>query len=163
MCIRNTQTEPLWCNFISFILPMDHLYYQRIKGNGDWHENVDYYISVGLEYNSIWVRSRRCGCLVTWFCYHLIAKPVNKTVAPSWPDPDIRKSLFWRTCIKVPTLSPVEGSPPFLTAPPLWNTRGRMCLNNNALIATYSSVTPGRCGSNFKSIISEYILLIKVH
>ena len=23
----------------------------------------------------IWVRSRRFGCLVTWFCYHLIAKP----------------------------------------------------------------------------------------
>ena len=25
-------------------------------------------------------------CLVTWFCYHLIAKPGNKTGAPSWPD-----------------------------------------------------------------------------
>ena len=35
----------------------------------------------------IWVRSRRWGCLVTWFCYHLIAKPGNKTAAPSWPDP----------------------------------------------------------------------------
>ena len=23
----------------------------------------------------IWVRSRRSGCLVTWFCYHLLAKP----------------------------------------------------------------------------------------
>ena len=33
------------------------------------------------------VRWRRCGCLVTWFCYHLIAKPGNKTVASSWPDP----------------------------------------------------------------------------
>ena len=38
--------------------------------------------------NSRWVRSRRCGCLVTWFCYHLIAKSGNKTAAPSWPDPD---------------------------------------------------------------------------
>ena len=37
--------------------------------------------------NFIWVRSRRCGCLVTWFCYHLIAKPGNKTAAPSWTDP----------------------------------------------------------------------------
>ena len=27
----------------------------------------------------IWVRSRNCGCLVTWFCYQLIAKPGNKT------------------------------------------------------------------------------------
>ena len=25
-------------------------------------------------------------CLVTWFCYHLMAKPGNKTGAPSWPD-----------------------------------------------------------------------------
>ena len=25
-------------------------------------------------------------CLVTWFCYQLIAKPGNKTVAPQWPD-----------------------------------------------------------------------------
>ena len=32
-------------------------------------------------------RSRRWSCLVTWFWYHLIAKPCNKTGAPSWPDP----------------------------------------------------------------------------
>ena len=31
----------------------------------------------------------RCGCLVTWFCYQMIAKPGNKTAAPSWPDPCI--------------------------------------------------------------------------
>ena len=37
--------------------------------------------------NIIWVRSRNCGCLVTWFCYQLIAKPGNKTAAVSWPDP----------------------------------------------------------------------------
>ena len=37
----------------------------------------------------IWVGSRRCGCLVTWFCYQMIAKPGNKTVAPSWPGPVI--------------------------------------------------------------------------
>ena len=35
----------------------------------------------------IWVRSRRCGCLVTWFCYQMIAKPGNVTATPSWPDP----------------------------------------------------------------------------
>ena len=35
----------------------------------------------------IWVRSRRCGCLVTWFCYQMIAKPGNKTATPLWPDP----------------------------------------------------------------------------
>ena len=35
----------------------------------------------------IWVRSRNCSCLVTWFCYRLIAKPGSKTAAVSWPDP----------------------------------------------------------------------------
>ena len=35
----------------------------------------------------IWVRSGRCDCLVTWFCYQLIAKPGSKTAAPSWPGP----------------------------------------------------------------------------
>ena len=35
----------------------------------------------------IWVRSRNCGCLVTWFCYQLIAKPGNKTAKVPWPDP----------------------------------------------------------------------------
>ena len=38
-------------------------------------------------WNCIWVRSWRWACLFTWFCYHLIAKPGNKTGAPSWPDP----------------------------------------------------------------------------
>ena len=38
-------------------------------------------------YICIWVRSRRCGCLLTWFCCQMIAKPGNKTVTPSWPDP----------------------------------------------------------------------------
>ena len=33
------------------------------------------------------VRSRNCGCLVTWFCYQLIAKPGNKTATVSLPDP----------------------------------------------------------------------------
>ena len=35
----------------------------------------------------IWVRSGNCSCLVTWFCYQLIAKPGNKTATVSWPDP----------------------------------------------------------------------------
>ena len=47
---------------------------------------------MGFTYNeqmscSIWLRSWRCGCLVTWFCYQLIAKPGNKTAAPPWPNP----------------------------------------------------------------------------
>ena len=43
----------------------------------------------------IWVRSRRCGCLVTWFCYQLIAKPGNMTAAPSWPDPYAQGFDHW--------------------------------------------------------------------
>ena len=35
-------------------------------------------------YKDIWVESWGCGCLVTWFCYQLIAKPGNKTAAPPW-------------------------------------------------------------------------------
>ena len=35
----------------------------------------------------IWVRWQNCGCLVTWFCYQLIAKLVNKTAAVPSPDP----------------------------------------------------------------------------
>ena len=42
----------------------------------------------------IWVRSRNCGCLVTWFCYQLITKPGNKTATVPWPDPyDKNKSI----------------------------------------------------------------------
>ena len=34
----------------------------------------------------LWVTSRICGCLVTWFCYQVIAKPGNKTATVSWSD-----------------------------------------------------------------------------
>ena len=37
----------------------------------------------------IWVTSRNCGCLVTCFCYQLIAKPGNKTATVSWPDQQV--------------------------------------------------------------------------
>ena len=43
--------------------------------------------------DNIWVRSWNWGCLVTWFCYQLIAKPDNKTAAVPWPDP---YTLIWR-------------------------------------------------------------------
>ena len=48
-------------------------------------------VQMNLIHN-IWVKSRNCGCLVTWFCYQLIAKPGNKTATVSWPDPYV-----WRT------------------------------------------------------------------
>ena len=49
-------------------------------------------IKILKEY--ICVRSRNCGCLVTWFCYQLIAKPGNKTATVSWPDPSGYKIHF---------------------------------------------------------------------
>ena len=39
-------------------------------------------IVLGVFCNAIWVRSQRCICLVTWFCYHLIAK-VNQVTRQS--------------------------------------------------------------------------------
>ena len=47
-----------------------------------------------FNHRNIWVRSRRCGCLVTWFCYQLVAKPGNKTAALPWPDPYICCDCF---------------------------------------------------------------------
>ena len=43
----------------------------------------------------IWARSRNWGCLVTWFCYQLIAKPGNKTATVSWPGPYAVDILKW--------------------------------------------------------------------
>ena len=64
-------------------------------------------------HKDIWVRSRNCDCLVTWFCYQLIVKPGNKAlwlwfcyqliVKPGkkaatvpWPDPYIFEHVFKR-------------------------------------------------------------------
>ena len=56
-------------------------------GNNQQHYNDTIPLLCFLSYQLIWVRSRNCGSLVTWFCYQLIAKPGNKTAAVSWPDP----------------------------------------------------------------------------
>ena len=45
-------------------------------------------------YICISVRSRRCSGLVSWFCYHLIAKPGNKTGAPSCDLTHIHTSIY---------------------------------------------------------------------
>ena len=45
----------------------------------------------------IWVKSQNYGCLVTWFCYQLIAKPGNKTAAVPWPNPYTHK--FYQSCL----------------------------------------------------------------
>ena len=48
---------------------------------------TDIWKCVYTSHRMLWVSSRRCGCVVTWFCYQLIAKPGNKTAVPSWPNP----------------------------------------------------------------------------
>ena len=52
-----------------------------------------WYLIISEMNTCIWVRSQNCGCLVTWFCYQLIAKPGNKTATVSWPDP---YDFIWR-------------------------------------------------------------------
>ena len=52
------------------------------RTEGQWCKDLMWW-----NFVTIWVRSRNCGCLVTWFCYQLIAKLGNKTAAVSWPDP----------------------------------------------------------------------------
>ena len=46
------------------------------------------YPKIYFFFQNRWVRSWNCGCLVTWFCCQLIAKPGNKTATVSWPYPD---------------------------------------------------------------------------
>ena len=52
-----------------------------------YHEFMVSHWSFFVLCTTIWVRSRNCGCLVTWFCYQLMAKPGNKTAAVSCSDP----------------------------------------------------------------------------
>ena len=48
----------------------------------------------------IWVRSGNCGCLVTWFCYQLIAKPGIKTATVPWLDPYTYSVAAWQGRVK---------------------------------------------------------------
>ena len=50
-----------------------------------------------LSFDTVWVRSWRCSCLITWFCNHLIAKSGDKTAAHSWPDPNHLYHAHWST------------------------------------------------------------------
>ena len=47
----------------------------------------------------IWARSSRWSCLVSWFCYQLIAKPSNKRATPPWPDP-YQYNVWWCYCTR---------------------------------------------------------------
>ena len=73
----------------------------------------------------IWLRSRNCGCLVTWFCYHLIAKPGNKTATVLWPDPYHSGLLHWH-CEK-----PKIASVPMKLLWRIWVNRSHDPTSNN--------------------------------
>ena len=69
-----------------FILNMSlKIHSFRLQRHLPWASELSEAVSDNLQV--IWIKSRTCGCLVTWFCYQLIAKPGNKTATVSWPYP----------------------------------------------------------------------------
>ena len=87
--------------------------------HGTCHFNIKMVMRLGIPIPEkvvlIWIRSWRCSCLVTWFCYQLIAKPGNKTVAPPWPDPfiEIDPGGQW-----VPAIPPISHPSSHSLTPP---------------------------------------------
>ena len=63
-------------------------FHLQMGGQIDWVKPI-FSPSISSSRRYKWVKSQNCSCLVTWFCYQLIAKPSNKTTAPPWPDPNI--------------------------------------------------------------------------
>ena len=72
MLTRSAETLSLWCCNIVVIVDHDISRVQSVT------KRTKIYT---------WVRSQNCGCLVTWFCYQLIAKPGNKTATVARSDP----------------------------------------------------------------------------
>ena len=66
---------------------------------------VKIWIRTKWNFHWIWSRSRNCGCLVTWFCYQLIAKPGYRTAAVSWPDP---YELWWKIFNEIYTVKQLD-------------------------------------------------------
>ena len=66
----------------------------------------------------LWVRSWNCGCLVTWFCYQLIAKPGNKTATVSWPDPYMRGTVAFED--ELGTIKQISSWPNWVTSVLVW-------------------------------------------
>ena len=122
----------------------------------------------------IWVRSWNCGCLVTWFCYQLIAKPGNKTAAVSCPDPfTVRSSIIlnitisqsaWvcRMCFYLWCWTHLWCS--HLSCTSLWTYPWVVVIGicGHFLVHKFAnSLAPGRCGSNFEKVIINHMLCIK--
>ena len=79
----------------------------------------------------IWVRSRNCGCLATWFCYQLIAKPGNKTATVPWPDPYTVMTVNRTRWLAYPPLMPHISKRPYQ----LSGTNYKVCYINGILLS----------------------------
>ena len=95
--------------YVCVYFPMRHNIFPNIATYADNTKN--HINNVVKEIISVLVRSRKCGCLVTWFCDQLIAKPGNKTAKHSWPDPywqisrhTIQNQSYIKTCLREPCL-----------------------------------------------------------
>ena len=78
-------SKPKFQTTASIYLMCETLSVPQLESSMSWnHHNL---------HDMGYIRSRRWGCLVTWFCYQMIAKPGNKTAAPSWPDSYVY--CFW--------------------------------------------------------------------
>ena len=122
--------------------------------------NECWYIYNNNMYNVIWVRSRNCGCLVTWFCYQLIAKPGNKTAAVPWPHPYSYETLetYWFTwwtqtlVYKESIVAPVPEANVCLSRPlhtAMWSL--------HCLLALINSLIPGKYKKRIKRIFKSFI------
>ena len=79
---------PLWASCGVSVVSQLWVFRRKLMVPLTFKENWWYHWFLVYHWSHIiWVRSRNCGCLVTWFCYQLIAKPGNKTAAVLWPDP----------------------------------------------------------------------------
>ena len=80
----------------------------------------------------IWVMSRNWGCLVTWFCYQLIAKPGNKTATVSWPDPYEQINCYYDRYIILDTFFHLNVLV-FHKLVMLWNGVGLICTHESKI------------------------------
>ena len=69
------------CLTVAFHTNPWHIHIMAYNGGKLYRQNNVFRMLIQKIHMNIWVRSQNYGCLVTWFCYHLIAKPGNKTAA----------------------------------------------------------------------------------
>ena len=100
-----------------------------------------------FEENCIWVKSRNCGCLVTWFCYQLIAKPGNKTAEVPWLDPFAFDIVL--PCCHV-AISWIPTS---------WKTRNCLSYITNTILSAHA-LSPCMARASVAMILTKFILTI---